>query len=106
MNPIPTISLPVALMLSAPEVGRPADPGAERDVVIVATPKPGGETTLVDLAGDSDGLSECRRETDGPQRLESGPQAGERVTGFFDFAGVKCGGAKDRYAVGTAPRYY
>jgi len=38
--------------------------------------------------------------------LVSGPQAGERVTGFFDFSGVKCGGAKDRYAVGTKLRYY
>lgn len=36
--------------------------------------------------------------------LVSGPQAGERVTGFFDFSGVKCGGAKDRYAVGTRPK--
>ena len=40
------------------------------------------------------------------EELVSGPQAGERVTGFFDISGVKCGGAKDRYPVGTNPRYY
>ncbi|MBC8357140.1 MAG: hypothetical protein H8E66_34645 [Planctomycetes bacterium] len=40
------------------------------------------------------------------EKIVSGPQAGEKVTGFFDFSGVKCGGATDRYAVGTKPRYY
>ena len=40
------------------------------------------------------------------EELVSGPQAGERVTGFFDFGGVKCGGAEDRYPVGTNLRYY
>ena len=38
--------------------------------------------------------------------LVSGPQTGERVTGFFDLEGVKCGGVTDRYAVGTTLRYY
>ena len=36
----------------------------------------------------------------------SGPQAGARVTGFFDISGYKCGGAEDGLAVGTRPRYY
>ena len=41
------------------------------------------------------------------EELVSGPQAGERVTSLlFDISGVKCGGAKDRYPVGTRPRYY
>ena len=38
--------------------------------------------------------------------LVCGPQAGARVTGFFDISGYKCGGAKDGLAVGTRPRYY
>ena len=41
------------------------------------------------------------------EELVSGPQAGERVTALlFDISAVKCGGAKDRYPVGTSPRYY
>lgn len=38
--------------------------------------------------------------------LVSGPQAGAKVTGYFDIAGYKCGGAEDGIAVGSKPRYY
>ncbi len=41
------------------------------------------------------------------EELISGPQVGERVTGFFDIGAEKCGGVKDRYPVGTKGlRYY
>lgn len=41
------------------------------------------------------------------EELVSGPQAGEKVSGYFDFAGTKCGGSTDRYPVGTKSlRYY
>lgn len=38
--------------------------------------------------------------------LVSGPQVGERVTGYFDIEAEKCGGAEDGYAVGSVTRYY
>jgi hypothetical protein len=41
------------------------------------------------------------------EELVSGPQAGEKVTGFFDFDGTKCAGPMDRYPIGTKGlRYY
>ena len=41
------------------------------------------------------------------EELVSGPQVGEKVGSLiFDFGGEKCGGAIDRYPVGTTLRYY
>jgi len=39
--------------------------------------------------------------------LISGPQVGEKVSGYFDIEAEKCGGIKDRHPVGTKGiRYY
>jgi len=40
------------------------------------------------------------------EELVSGPQAGEKVTGYFEFRGTKCAGTTDRYPAGTKLSYY
>lgn len=39
-------------------------------------------------------------------QLVSGPQAGDRVSASFEFTGLKCGGATDRFSVGTKLSYF
>ena len=41
------------------------------------------------------------------EELISGPQVGEKVSGYFDIEAEKCGGIKDRHPIGTKGiRYY